>query len=84
MRFLLLILTVAFPFAGIAQDKARTIEAIVNQHILPGFTDLAASTEDLSLAASQDCSPGSGHMTSAYHAAFDDWMAVSHLHARIR
>jgi hypothetical protein len=79
MRFLILILAISVPVAGFAMDKAKMVETVVNQHILQGFSALAASTATLAQAANNDCSSGSLQLQTAYHSAFDDWMSVSHL-----
>lgn len=47
--------------------------------ILPGFETLAIRSEDLARISSFDCSASSISLRSAYAAAFDAWLAVSHL-----
>lgn len=79
MRILIFFLLLLMPVAAMPQEKAPIIEAALNQQILPGFVELARSTAALSDAANDNCSPGSVQLQSAYHRAFDDWLAVSHL-----
>ncbi|MGR3661898.1 MAG: imelysin family protein [Paracoccaceae bacterium] len=79
MKKLLLILILALPVSGRAQDRSETIRAVIEQHILPGFINLAVKTNDLSEAAAKDCSATFAPLQMAYHDAFDAWMAVSHL-----
>ncbi|WP_319826513.1 imelysin family protein [Thalassovita sp.] len=54
-------------------------EPVLRGHILPGFAALAGSAARLSDAAQADCAPESDGLRSAWNAAFDDWLAVSHL-----
>lgn len=59
-----------------AAAKADVAQA-VERHALPGFAAFAAATAALDAAAQADCAPEP--LRPAYHAAFDAWMAVSHL-----
>ena len=59
-------------------NQAQTAD-IVAEHVLPGFTALAASGAALADTAQADCTHGSDDLRAAYHTAFDDWIAVSHL-----
>jgi predicted lipoprotein len=64
-------------------DHAAIAERALNRHILPGFERLAATTAALAEAAEAACA-GAGPIDrapvdSAYHAAFDAWVAISHL-----
>lgn len=53
-------------------------ERITDQEILPSFQALTTNTTALAQAAEQDCSPQSAQLQTAYHTAFDAWIAVSH------
>ncbi len=55
------------------------IAAIVETHILPGYTALASDADALARAAAADCAPGNAELAVAYHEAFDAWVRVSHL-----
>lgn len=61
--------------------SAETVDlgAIVNQHILPGYTELAAETAEMARIAADDCAPSNDSLREAYHDAFDAWIRVSHL-----
>lgn len=74
LRALILSFLVApFPVA------AKTLDDIIDEHILPGYARLAETTQALEEAAMRDCTPTSEALQSAYHAAFDAWIRVSHL-----
>ncbi|MBM7067086.1 imelysin family protein [Actibacterium sp. 188UL27-1] len=62
-----------------AWAETPDIAGIVDDHILPGYQALAARTAGLADAAQADCTPGNAHLNTAYHAAFDAWIMVSHL-----
>jgi len=79
MRALVFALAVSLPFCAQAQDRRPILTDSVNAHILPGFAALSEGTAALAQAAQQDCSPTSPQLRAAYHAAFDDWISVSHL-----
>ncbi|MCY1126003.1 imelysin family protein [Frigidibacter sp. RF13] len=51
---------------------------VVEGHILPGYAAFAAATDDLAEKAGESCDAEA--LKPAYQAAFDAWMAVSHLH----
>jgi len=70
-----LTLALALPTYVLA-DKT---DAILNQHVLPGFDQLANSGSALSEAAQEDCTPTGQTLRTAYADAFDAWIAVSHL-----
>lgn len=70
-------LTLALAVPGQAQHAQ--IDTVLDQHILPGFAALAQSGQALNTAANADCQAQSHALRSAYHAAFDDWIRVSHL-----
>lgn len=53
------------------------VQAVVDDHILPGYARLADETAELAAAAQDDCSPDG--LTSAFHAAYDAWISISHI-----
>lgn len=55
------------------------IEDVLDHHILPRFEQLYARSVALDAAAQKDCAPEAEPLRAAYHAAFDAWIAVSHL-----
>lgn len=67
------------PVTAQADGREAVLQSVVNEHVLPGFTKLSASTEALKAAAGKDCSPVSEALRSAYDTAFDAWIGVSHL-----
>ena len=69
MRVLTLVLCL------IAPPALADIEAVVDDHIRPGYARFAETTAQL--AALDSCDPGV--LQPAYQAAFDAWMGVSHL-----
>ncbi|MEX0365977.1 MAG: imelysin family protein [Ruegeria sp.] len=79
MRLIACLLALLIPAALSAQDRAATLSAVTDAHILPGFTQLTNRTEALKTAAQKDCTPTSAGLQTAFHAAFDAWIAVSHL-----
>ncbi|MBF9034376.1 peptidase M75 [Rhodobacterales bacterium HKCCE2091] len=65
---------------AVTEDAARAIVAsAIDGHVLPGFDVLAAEAEALAGVASTDCIPGSEALRTAWNAAFDAWIRVSHL-----
>lgn len=52
---------------------------VVDNHVLPRFAALAATGAALSDAANADCTATSAPLRVAYGAAFDAWVAVSHM-----
>ena len=52
------------------------VEAVVDAHILPGYASFADATQDLAEVAQTCDSPD---LKPAYHAAFDAWLAISHI-----
>lgn len=75
MRSLTLTLAMACGFSGIA--RAGVDEALT-RHVLPGFGQFAQSSAALAAKAEEDCR--AEVLKPAYHAAYDAWMGVSHLH----
>lgn len=67
------------PFLLCTQAVAADVSAIVDDHILPRFERLAATTDQLAKVAATDCDPESADLRGSYHAAFDAWVAASHL-----
>lgn len=61
-----------------AQAGARS-DDILDHHVLPGMRTLAETATALDAAARADCTPDSAALRSAFGAAFDAWIAVSHL-----
>ncbi|MDX8354805.1 imelysin family protein [Cognatiyoonia sp. IB215182] len=59
---------------------AQSITAdIVNNHVLPRYAALAEAGKALSDAAATDCAATSNPLRMAYGAAFDAWIAASHM-----
>ncbi|MES0827777.1 imelysin family protein [Ruegeria sp. SCP11] len=79
MRVLAFAVAMTLPFSALAQDRGPILTDTVEGHILPGFVNLADATGTLAQAAQADCAAGSPELRAAYHAAFDDWISVSHL-----
>jgi predicted lipoprotein len=76
-RFLLTAVLAVAPIIATAQDAH--IAEIVDEHILPRFQTLAASSAHLAATAHDDCLPTSQPLRTAYGQAFDAWVSVSHL-----
>lgn len=72
-----LIAALLFLIPGLA--AADVVEEALNRHILPGFASLTESAAALQATAEADCTPASEPLRTAYHSAFDAWIAVSHL-----
>ncbi|MEL7466617.1 MAG: imelysin family protein [Pseudomonadota bacterium] len=82
MRRLLLCLAIfaSSAMSSAAQaDDGTVSEAVIHEHVLPGFETLEAVASELSAAAARDCAPTSPALRAAFHAAFDAWVSVSHL-----
>ncbi|MHA7827305.1 MAG: imelysin family protein [Roseovarius sp.] len=75
MRSLTVTLAMVCGFSDMA--KAGVDEAL-SRHVLPGFGAFAQSSAALAAKAEEDCRAGA--LKPAYHAAYDAWMGVSHLH----
>lgn len=71
MRNVALILTLL-----LAPPAMADVADVVTGHVRPGYARFAAVTSDL--AAPDTCDPAI--LQPAFHAAFDAWMAVAHLH----
>ena len=77
MRLLVLALfLLALPSPAISDGVVRTA---VDRHILPGFAALSEAAARLSETANADCAPDSAPLVASFRAAFDTWLAVSHL-----
>lgn len=76
MRLATFALIAALPSAVAAQDHQAAIDAALNNHVLPGVTQLAEASQALALAAEDCMSPA---LVAAYHEAFDAWVRISHL-----
>jgi len=62
-----------------ALAEAPDVAAIVDQHVLPGYETLASQSAALAEVAATQCTPSAPALETAYHAAFDAWVRVSHL-----
>jgi len=65
--------------AQAAEDRSAMVQAILEDHILAGFTVLAEQSDALAEAAQTDCRATSEPLQQAYHRAFDAWITVNHL-----
>lgn len=54
------------------------VDEVIDDHILPGFDGFVLQTHVLSTQAQQDCRAVA--LQPAFHAAYDAWMGISHLH----
>ena len=64
---------------ALAQTNAQITADIVENHILPGFDQLAKQSQTLAAVAVDHCGPDAPELRAAYSDAFDAWVAVSHL-----
>ncbi|CUH68438.1 Iron-regulated protein A precursor [Thalassovita gelatinovora] len=78
LRSLIAALMLCLPVAATA-ETADPVEAVITGLILPGFERLEARSAGLDAAAQADCNPEAPALRSAYNAAFDAWVQVSHL-----
>ncbi|WP_282153812.1 imelysin family protein [Ruegeria atlantica] len=79
MRAFVLALSLTLPLGAYAQERSPILSDAIEAHILPGYARLTETTDALAEAAQTDCNPTSVALRTAYHAAFDDWISVSHL-----
>ncbi|HDZ82080.1 MAG TPA: peptidase M75 [Roseobacter sp.] len=80
MKKLILAAAIALaPLASWAETKADTVRDVITQHILPRYSTLAETSDELAARAQADCSAASEALRRAYNSAFDAWIAVSHL-----
>ncbi len=71
------VLALAVLLCAAAPVRADVAE-VVTLHILPGHARFAEAAEALAQRADETCA--TSDLEPAYHAAFDAWMAVQHLH----
>ena len=62
----------------IATPAVADIDRALDDHILPGHAALVEATATLAEAAAADCRPEA--VKPAYHAAYDAWIGISHIH----
>ncbi len=62
---------------SLATPALADFEQTLSDHILPGYSAFAASTQALSDAAAKDCTADS--LKPAFDAAYDAWLGVQHL-----
>ncbi|MEM1299457.1 MAG: imelysin family protein [Pseudomonadota bacterium] len=78
MRVILAIILYLAPSLSFALAD-HTVDQIVEEHVLPGYTELVATSSTLAQTATDDCSRASPTLQAAYHETFDAWITVSHL-----
>lgn len=66
-----------FALTSAAGPVAADLDRVVDAHILPGYAAFADTTATLARAAADGCDPDP--LRAEWNAAFDAWMAVSHL-----
>ncbi|GAB5432927.1 MAG: imelysin family protein [Epibacterium sp.] len=54
-------------------------EAVIDQHILPTYAQLTSKSAEFANLTQSDCAPTSEAVRNAWGAAFDAWVAASHL-----
>ncbi|WP_323769841.1 imelysin family protein [Antarctobacter sp.] len=74
-RSLFALMFVALPAGAETPDVAANVDG----HVLPRYRTLAAESAELAGAAAANCASDSAQLRAAYGAAFDAWVAVSHL-----
>ncbi len=78
MKWFVLALTLCLtPFR--AQADVELISQAVDNHILPRFLTLKNTTQALANTLANTCDVTSPDVLDQYHAAFDAWVALSHL-----
>lgn len=77
LRPALFALALVTPTTVTAQNAI--VDAAISEHILPRYETLVSSTAALAETAQAECEPNSEDLRTAYHAATDAWMGVSHL-----
>lgn len=60
-------------------QKSQIIDAILDDHILPGFATLSQRADRLNAHAQNSCLDDRAGFETLYHHAFDAWIKVSHL-----
>ncbi len=71
--------TTVFSLAALPALAGGQTDAILDRHVLPKMQVLAETTAALDAAARADCTPEGIALRADYGAAFDAWIAVSHL-----
>ncbi|MEM9050229.1 MAG: imelysin family protein [Pseudomonadota bacterium] len=71
------LLALALPLSAL--PSAADPGALVDVHVMPGFVSFDAAAAALSEAAQTSCNPEDSALRTAYGAAFDAWIRVSHL-----
>lgn len=74
-----IILSAALCLLPLSAQAQSLVSDALTKHILPRFEALAENAETLSKTANSACSPESKALQRAYGAAFDTWIAASHL-----
>jgi len=69
---------ILFLFGAIASPVHADFPEMVTRHIQPGLAGFVTATAALAAASQTTCDPVALH--PAYHAAFDAWMAIQHIH----
>ncbi|MFX0542100.1 imelysin family protein [Roseovarius sp. S4756] len=72
-------LALLLPAAVLAQGTANPVRDAAQRHILPRYEALSDSAHSLEEASAQTCDVTAPKLREAYDAAFDAWIAVSHL-----
>lgn len=79
MRPALVTLCILLSSPVLAQDQAKVINDVVQNHVMPRYAALDEAAAKLDAAAQSDCRPESDDLRAAYNKAFDTWIGVSHL-----
>lgn len=77
MRLTLTVL-MALAAAPFATSARADVAEVVSTHILPGYDAFAGASAALAAKAGETCAADA--LAPAYHAAYDAWMGVQHLH----
>lgn len=70
---------IALPCAATADTAPTEAEQAIQIQILPGFAALSDSAARMADLAAETCDPTDAALQSAWGAAFDDWIQISHL-----
>ncbi|MFV2053228.1 imelysin family protein [Aliiroseovarius sp. YM-037] len=62
---------------ALASPAVAGVDAVIDDHILPGYARFATEAATLSDAAEQDCTAEA--LRSAFQSTFDAWMGISHI-----
>jgi len=79
MRIFAALFLALTPISVSADDAATVLDAILETHVLTGYSELVESSQALRTIAQDTCDPQAPDLRAAYHDAFDAWIAVSHL-----